>query len=457
MSSSTTTSWPTPNGVAALLDDVLHADAAHPRPALSYLRRKPGRGLVAVYGTGIEDMYTVTVDEATAAGQASSGAVAADPDSPQEEGVVRIGSRGMTIQRFPHDDRLPALAAAIHPTKGEALWTALAAVAGAQSGQDGFDLESVVASPVRYKPGDRCVIRYHLAGRGASGTLVSFSVIGKVYRTLDQARAASALSERLWSMQGPQPWTAQPLGVVDPLPLVLTEDLGSALDTPAAVAGTQVVRMGRDQPSSDLAAAATALADLHLSAAAHTDTPERTGAQEAVKAAARSASISAYVPELAGEATAAAQALRAAFEASAVDGLRPAHGSFKPSQLLYRAGLVFLVDFDQFCLADPALDLGYFLAYLRPPGLWYHRSGTRTWFDAAAASFLAAYGVAARARGMRDEELEGVLRRCHVYEAALLLKIAARRPNRLHSPRPGEVRSLLEEVIACLVASEETA
>ncbi len=457
MSSSTTTPWPTPTGVAAVLDDVLHTDATHPRPALRYLRRKPGRGLVAVYGNAAEDMYTVTVDEATASGQASSGAVAADPDSPEEDGVVRIGRLGVTIQRFPHDDQLPGLAAVIHPPQGGPLWTALAAVAGAQPGQDGLALQSVSAAPVRYKPGDRCVIRYRVEAQTPSGTLVSSSVIGKLYRTLGQAHEASALAERLWALQGRQPWTAQPLGVVDPLPLVLTEDLGSAFDTPATVGGTEVLRMGTDPTSTELGAAATALADLHLSAAALADTPERTGAQEAVKAAKRAATISAYVPELADETTSAAQGLCAALAASRPHSPRPAHGSYKPSQLLYRSGSVLLVDFDQFCLADPALDLGYFLAYLRPPGIWYHRSGTRSWFDAAAATFLTAYGAAARAGGMRDEELEGVLRRCHVYEAALLFKIAARRPNRLHSARPGEVRSLLEEVTACLAASEAPA
>jgi hypothetical protein len=454
MSSSTTTPWPTPTGVAAVLEDVLHTDDTHPRPALRYLRRKPGRGLVAVYGNAAEDMYTVTVDEAAASGRPSSGAVAAGSDSQEEDGVVRIGRLGVTIQRFPHDDQLPGLAAAIHPPHGGPLWTALAALAGVQPGQAGLTLHSVSATPVRYKPGDRCVIRYRLETQTPSGELVPCSVIGKLYRTLDQAHEATALAERLWEMQGSRPWTPQPLGVVDPLPLVLSEDLGSATDAPATVAGTEVLRMGTEPSSTELAEAATALADLHLSAVARDDTPERTGAQEAVKGAKRAATIAAYVPELAGEAKAAADALCAALETSRPRQPRPAHGSYKPSQLLYRSGSVLLVDFDQFCLADPALDLGYFLAYLRPPGIWYHRSGTRAWFEEAAAAFLAAYAAAAQARGMGDTELDGVLRRCHAYEAALLLKIAARRPNRLHSARPGEVRALLEEVTACLVASQ---
>jgi hypothetical protein len=40
----------------------------------------------------------------------------------------------------------------------------------------------------------------------------------------------------------------------------------------------------------------------------------------------------------------------------------------------------------------------------------------------------------------------GIADRAAVYEAALLLKIAARRVNRLHSPRPGEAAAVLEEI-----------
>jgi hypothetical protein len=107
---------------------------------------------------------------------------------------------------------------------------------------------------------------------------------------------------------------------------------------------------------------------------------------------------------------------------------------------------VFLVDFDQFCLADPALDVGDFLAYLRPAGFWYHRAGRRAWFEAAAESFLSTYLHRLGERGESEAMCAGVAARAPVFEAALLLKIAARRANRLHSPRPGEVAAVLAEV-----------
>jgi aminoglycoside phosphotransferase (APT) family kinase protein len=121
---------------------------------------------------------------------------------------------------------------------------------------------------------------------------------------------------------------------------------------------------------------------------------------------------------------------------------------------MVRGGAVFLVDFDQFCLADPALDVGYFLAYLRPAGFWYHRAGRRAWFEAAADAFLTTYLHRLAERGESAATCAGIAGRAPVFEAALLLKIAARRANRLHSPRAGEVAAVLDEVSRSLGLAE---
>ena len=41
------------------------------------------------------------------------------------------------------------------------------------------------------------------------------------------------------------------------------------------------------------------------------------------------------------------------------------HGDFSPSQLIFSDDQCGLIDFDTICQAEPALDLGHFLAYLR--------------------------------------------------------------------------------------------
>ncbi len=462
--------WPSPTGVAEVLDDVLRtAGPEHRRPPLTYLRRKSGRGMVAVYGDAgsARSMYTVTVEESamsgrpTPAGPPPPAGEAATPHLPQiggEDGMWRVADLGLTIQRFPHDEAMPHLAEAVAPQEHTPLWQALADAARcwqkARGDEADLALVSVEAVPLRYKPGDRCVIRYNLRLESPSGSPERFSVIGKLYQNSEEATEAARIMRRLWQAQGSRPWSARPLGVADPLPLVLTEDLGSDRGEHPTRAGTEVIRFGPEQPVEALRLAARALAELHTSSTASNETAIRTGEGEAAKAAKRAKVIAQYVPTLADTTASVTTTLRSALTAMPARVLRPSHGSIKPSQLLFRSDSVYVVDFDQFAWADPALDVGYFLAYLRPPGLWYRRAGTRSWFAAAAATFLSAYDEAAAERGMGSAERQQVLRRCHVYEAALLMKIAARRPNRLHSPRPGEVRALLEEAMTCLAAAE---
>jgi aminoglycoside phosphotransferase (APT) family kinase protein len=134
------------------------------------------------------------------------------------------------------------------------------------------------------------------------------------------------------------------------------------------------------------------------------------------------------------------------------------HGSFKPSQLLFRAdATVVVTDLDHCCLADPALDVGCFLAYLRPAALWQGSAAARASYMAAASRFRLAYAAALCVAGVRAPCAESALARAAIYEAALLLKIATRRVHRLNSPRPRELEAILEEAETCISAVSERA
>lgn len=464
MTTPDTTSWPTPTALGSVLDDALAGTGTPgPRPPLTYLRRKPGRGMVAVYGrAGTADgVYTVAVDEKAMQSARPTGLDGRGAGwvggLGRHQDHLELPGLGVTIERFPHDSRLHHLAAAMTPHPGGPVWHALDRAAGGH-------LASARAVAVRYKPGDRCVIRYELEHSGGSTTARGThrdshadghrsSLVGKLYGDLEQAHQAHELLVRLWGIQGGQPWVPEPVGVADPVPLVLAEDLGHRGSNPPTVAGTDAIRFGAEPPTAALRAAAGALADLHSSTERLPDAPLRTGADEAAKAGRRAMTLAAHAPQLAGEVRAVAGAVGDSLRQEGVPHLVASHGSYKPSQLLFRSGAVLLVDFDQFCHADAALDVGYFLAYLRPPGLWYHRAGTRAWFETAATTFVAAYDEGLRRRGADATTRQGVLRRAHLYEAALLLKVAARRANRLHSPRPGEVSAILDEMRACLSAT----
>jgi hypothetical protein len=450
-----------PAGITALLANLLSSE---PQPAeelhLTYLRRKAGRGLVAVYGSASDpgQLYTVTVDESACSAAALRRPEEAAPREwvGQWPGRVEQASAGLAVQAFPTDVRLPGLTAAMKPSQDRTVWQALEA-AGRQllEDQTSWELTSVDPEPIRYKPGDRCVIRYRLRfGRTLLGADHSedatTTIIGKLYQHSGQATDAHALMARLAAGQPQRPWIARPLAVLQTIPLVLSEDLGTARNATPTFGGTDVIRAANQRSDEAIRLAARALAQLHTSGVAAEDTPVRTGPDEAGKAAKRARVLRDYAPQLATLTDRVSDAIRERLTALPHDVLRPAHGSYKPSQLLFRAGLVFIVDFDQFCLADPALDVGYFLAYLRPPGLWYGRAGTRSWFQNAAATFVTAYCEALAELGVSESMSSEIVSRSTVYQAALLLKIAARRANRMHSPRPAELEAILTEIDACL-------
>jgi hypothetical protein len=415
------------------------------RPPLRYLRRKPGRGLVAVFGPSEPgEIYTVTVDERSLLEASDSDAASWAP----------------TVRQFPDDPHLPHLDTVMAPSEHRHLAVALESTARrVHDVPPEWPLLGVAAEPVRYKPGDRCVIRYRLrfgdpgAAGGAGTATRTCRLVAKLYREPGEAQAATDLLARLRD-QAAVAWTARPLGVVPGLPLALTEDLGSSRDPVPAHSGLHVVHPGSEGAFEVVGRAARALAELHTSGLDTGDLSRRTGADEAGKAAKRAGLLERYVPELAPVVGRVSGALCATLEGLPRDTLRPGHGSYKPSQLMVRDGAVFLVDFDQFCLADPALDVGYFLAYLRPAGLWYRRAGRRAWFEAAAETFRTTYLQRLAERGESAATCAGIAGRAPVFEAALLLKIAARRANRLHSPRAGEVAAVLDEVSRSLAVAE---
>ncbi|HZR44438.1 MAG TPA: aminoglycoside phosphotransferase family protein, partial [Ktedonobacteraceae bacterium] len=203
-------------------------------------------------------------------------------------------------------------------------------------------------------------------------------------------------------------------------------------------------------PEEELRLTAQALARLHTSSVHPGEGALRTGAKEAKRARERAALIAGRNPAQAEEVQQLAQQLAERLGALQPEAYLPAHGGFKSSQLLFHSQRVFVVDFDGFCLADPALDVGYFLAYLRPSGLWYHRSGMRQWFEDAAEVFRSEYRQAMSTRGVTQGTLDSILDRSRLYEAALLFKIATRRVNRLNSPRPQELSIMLREIANCL-------
>lgn len=454
-----------------------------------YLRRKPGRGLAVIYhvdetqrGAGLHAhdpgrSVSLTVGEAALEGthlrfQAVQAQQALLETLPS--GVLYLKDLDVSVQAFPADASLPALKASCDTRRGSPVFQALEAAARRLLGDPAWQLAAALAEPVRYKPGNRCVIRYRLtlerAERGVP-PLKNLTLFGKVYANAEQAAVVYELQQQLYTEQegdgAGSPILPCPLGMVEALGLTLHQAAQSAragkdgATGEPLLTGTQALRplivRGRGGqvsevivPKAALRAAAEALARLHQSTVSPDMNMLRSGAKEAKRAKERSALIAGYYPAQAEEALRLGQQLAARLEHLYPEAYRPAHGGFKPSQLLLDGDQVFIVDFDGFCLADPALDVGYFLAYLRPSGLWQHRLRMRQWFEEAAAHFIQAYQEALRKHGRASSDVAGIKERAALYEAALLFKIATRRVHRLNSPRPHELAAILDEIAACL-------
>jgi hypothetical protein len=457
-----------------------------------YLRRKPGRGLAVIYTidqintlqkAGLNDpnlTISLMLDEQALNGthiRFNAEQASQAPLEVSSAGILRIPELGLAVQRFPADASLPALAASCDTTPHSPVWQALQRAAQTQLHDEGWQLTWAKAAPIRYKPASRCVIRYHLQlehSQFAQLKQKTLMIFGKVYADPEKAGRVQSLQQQLYEEQikaGDLPLLPRPLGILASLGLTFNEAIQPTMDhltdekwhilrTGTKALQPQLVCEygGRITkiviPDEELYLAGQALASLHCSSVRSPDAP-RTGAKEAKQARVRAALIAAHNPAQADQVQALAHQLASQVETLHPDSYLPAHGGFKPSQLLFHSHRVFLVDFDGFCLADPALDVGYFLAYLRPSGLWYHKQGMREWFDGAATVFLTGYRETMRMRGMTNKIIASILERSRLYEGALLLKIAARRVNRLNSPRLQELSAILDEIKACLTLERE--
>jgi aminoglycoside phosphotransferase (APT) family kinase protein len=134
------------------------------------------------------------------------------------------------------------------------------------------------------------------------------------------------------------------------------------------------------------------------------------------------------------------------------DPLAPcfSHGDFTYTQLIFDNTTSGLVDFDTVCQAEPALDLGQFLAYLRVAALKARKSGAATSVDTTgqlAERFIRTYIEAA---GERLEDKERLQVRTSVYQVISLLRMALHSWQKLKGARIENVIAVLEEEMACL-------
>ena len=384
------------------MDDALRAGAMRDRLAAAFglpattpchvvdAKYEPGSAATVLYQLG-EQLVTAVVSFGPDVEDVASGGVQVAP--------------GVRAFAFPDDPRLPGLRLATDP---DAMATALAVDPGTR----------VRVALLRYRPGKRATLRIDLRGKGEPLT-----VIGKVYANGNKAAAVYEETRRLSAALGDTPpILVGPAETILPdIPMVLWGAITGA-DFESQLSS----RLGPDH----VASVAVGLAALH--GLEPLSERRRPVAAELARFDLRASNVERVHPELGSSLRAWAAALAAKGET--LDHPEPGlvHGDCKPSQFLLTDSAPALLDFDHCGLADPASDVGTFLASLR------QRSNARL-----EAPFLEAYASASN-----DAE---VRRRAVWYQSVALLRKALRAFAR--SPRSPVPRRLAVEGLACLEAA----
>jgi hypothetical protein len=291
--------------------------------------------------------------------------------SPQPNPTGVIDGLAMAVSVFPISHRLPTLVDLTDERRASAMVVA-ALPAGAGAGP----VTRIELARLGRTTG--CVLRYHLGGEGdgAGPSAVLYAKVGSAAmiddvrvgleglaaRRLpgqDRSEAGGGTLARTVSGRGPlagQPWSLA-------VPTLLGHSAEHQVMLLSPVAGIRPRLASPADVDAMVSMAAFAAATMHN--APIRVGPTRTMAGELAKAAAAVEAIRNDAPVLAGWLTDAIDAAADLGQAAPNQPVGLAHGDFTPSQLLVHQTRVGVLDFDGVCRADPALDLGRFLAYLQ--------------------------------------------------------------------------------------------
>lgn len=296
-------------------------------------------------------------------------------------GVIEYTPAGFRYRLFQQDPILPGLATAVD---GALMAERLAPLAPPSNTARPHHC---TITPIRYRPGQRCALRYTIQPSPAS-----HSFFGKLFQQTEQQRiTALPALHRLAVTTPTMPRLPQPLAYWPDLQLLIQPSIAGAefhtrvfsATTPAQERVTWFQRLG------------SALAALHQ--VTTQDLPHRPIATDLAELADYTSIIAQIMPALATAYSTTLQSLtRAAQSLPAVSPV-VCHGALRTDQWLITqeptprgtTEQLLLIDLDTLCLANPACDLSNCLAYLawkaeRQP----HHA---TFIEAAAAALLTGY------------------------------------------------------------------
>jgi hypothetical protein len=349
----------------------------------------------------------------------------------------------MTLQVFPIDGELPALVGASNPGH---MRTVLSETLP-QALDNTLAIEKCDVELVDYARRYRAVLRYHLEGkRSGTGRVERQTIYGKVFTNNAGALAGpitSALRERVLNGRGDVTFhVPRALGWRPDLHLSLMEPLpGKPLLSDALKAGPPHPEAPSLRGMIDACA--------NIAATLHTSNIKlgrrRTLDDELAALRAGFIDIQRISPDLGVRLETWLEQLSAYAEQS--DALNPTfcHGDYTYTQIMFEGQQAGLVDFDSVCQAEPALDLGHFLGYLKLAGFKAQQAAggsSPTLVAELSDQFVRTYLAA---MGHRVEDAERLQVRVAVYQMVSLLRRALRSWQKFKPSRLENALALIEE------------
>jgi aminoglycoside phosphotransferase (APT) family kinase protein len=258
----------------------------------------------------------------------------------------------------PTDPKMPFLARALDPVEAQAR---LAACWRATQGA-GSALELRAIRVCRHKSGRRCLIEYEVRCRDRDGRERALSWLGKA-----RAKGADRTTCQVVRALRQAGFTASDAeGVCVPEPLGLIPEFHMWLQTKVPGCTATEVLMTPD----GVALARRIAEAIHRLHEAGVPTDRRHTLEDELRILnERLAAVAEKHPAWATRLEKLLAACRHLATALTEPATRGIHRDFYPAQVLVDGERLWLVDFDLYCLGDPALDVGNFLAHLTEQSL----------------------------------------------------------------------------------------
>jgi hypothetical protein len=341
--------------------------------------------------------------------------------------VVCVEEMHMALSVFPVDGDLPTLVDAADPRRvGSLLAGVLPDAPAAWS-----------VSLVRYARGHRCVLRYVSGGHVVIGKVIGNGIGGQAHTALRALAAGLNAAER------PRPHINVPrsLGYDSTLRLLL---LAPVAGDP--VYSKQLKEYLRGESPDDRAAVSAVTSCAEIAAGLHagpvTAVRERRPGVDLARIFTSAIDVERVAPGLGHWLREAAEAVAMRLRDTEALDICLCHGDFKHNQVLGEGIGSTLVDFDTACRAEPALDLGQFLAYLRLKGAEF---GAEEVAERLAARFIAAYAAAANLTSAQSDRLAA---RTAAFEALSLVGRAVHSWHKFKPDRLVAVMNVLDQRLA---------